>query len=84
MSALPLITVTDDGEFIFHEEAAELLQSSKCPISLVAIAGLYRTGKSYLMNVLTGNYKGFTVGSTVNACTKGWKYQIIFSRIYCK
>jgi hypothetical protein len=36
------------------------------------------------MNVLTGNYKGFTVGSTVNACTKGWKYQIIFSRIYCK
>ena len=71
MSALPLITVSDEGEFLLHEEAAALLESSKCPISIVAIAGLYRTGKSYLMNVLTGNSKGFDVGSTVNACTKG-------------
>ena len=71
MSALPLITVSDEGEFLLHEDAVELLQASKSPIALVAIAGLYRTGKSYLMNVLTGNSKGFDVGSTVNACTKG-------------
>ena len=72
MSALPLITIDDDsGEFLFHEEAAGILESCSTPVSLVAIAGLYRTGKSYLMNVLTGNARGFDVGSTVNACTKG-------------
>ena len=72
MSALPLITIDDEsGEFLFHQEAASVLESCKTSISLVAIAGLYRTGKSYLMNVLTGNAKGFDVGSTVNACTKG-------------
>ena len=74
MSALPLITVSDEGEFIFHEEAAKILNSSTCPVALVAIAGLYRTGKSYLMNVLTGNSRGFDVGSTINACTKGINY----------
>lgn len=71
MAAVPLITVSDEGEFIFHEEAAEILTACKTPIALVAIAGLYRTGKSFLMNVLSGNAKGFTVGNTVNACTKG-------------
>ena len=39
------------------------------------MAGLYRTGKSYLLNLLTKSTAtekgGFAVGSTVNACTKG-------------
>lgn len=36
-----------------------------------AVAGLYRTGKSYLLNQLLGEKVGFDVGGTVNACTKG-------------
>ena len=38
---------------------------------------MYRTGKSYLLNKLLLNKcsKGFTVGKTINACTKGlWLY----------
>jgi len=36
------------------------------------VAGLYRTGKSYLLNrMILNKEKGFGVGSTVNACTKG-------------
>ena len=31
----------------------------------------YRTGKSYLLNMLMGQTAGFQVGPTVNACTKG-------------
>jgi hypothetical protein len=36
------------------------------------VAGLYRTGKSYLLNrMLLNRPSGFGVGPTVNACTKG-------------
>jgi hypothetical protein len=36
------------------------------------VAGLYRTGKSYLLNrVLLNRSNGFGVGPTVNPCTKG-------------
>ena len=36
------------------------------------MAGLYRTGKSYLMNrVILNRSSGFGVGPTVNPCTKG-------------
>ena len=36
------------------------------------MAGLYRTGKSYLLNrVLMNRASGFGVGPTVNPCTKG-------------
>lgn len=43
----------------------------KGKIAVVAIAGLYRTGKSYLLNRILGKQKAFEVGGTVNACTKG-------------
>ena len=70
--ALPLITVENDGQFIVHEETLNLLKKQTNPIGIVGVAGLYRTGKSYLMNLLTGGgTSGFAVGSTVNACTKG-------------
>lgn len=36
------------------------------------MAGLYRTGKSYLLNrVLLNRSNGFGVGPSVNPCTKG-------------
>ena len=38
---------------------------------MVAVAGLYRTGKSSLLNFLLGRQSGFTVGPTVQACTRG-------------
>jgi hypothetical protein len=34
-------------------------------------AGMYRTGKSYILNMLMGRPAGFEVGPTVRACTKG-------------
>jgi len=47
------------------------MQQQSNSIGVVGVAGLYRTGKSYLLNLLTGCGSGFEVGSTVNACTKG-------------
>lgn len=38
---------------------------------MISVAGLYRTGKSYLLNrMLLSRSNGFGIGPTVNACTK--------------
>ncbi|XP_078236451.1 guanylate-binding protein 3-like isoform X2 [Pogona vitticeps] len=54
-----------------NPEALEILQNIQQPVVVVAIVGLYRTGKSYLMNKLAGQKKGFPLGATVQANTKG-------------
>ena len=53
-------------------QAIQFLRSIQGPIGVVSVAGLYRTGKSYLLNrVLLNRSNGFGVGPTVNPCTKG-------------
>ncbi|XP_061452743.1 guanylate-binding protein 1-like [Rhineura floridana] len=54
-----------------NQEALEVLQSIQQPVVVVAIVGLYRTGKSYLMNKLAGRKKGFSLGATIQAETMG-------------
>jgi len=75
VQALPLIT-EEEGKYVVCEEAVAMLETLSAPIAVVSIAGLWRTGKSYLLNHLSGangnaDGTGFTVGATVNACTKG-------------
>ncbi|WAR13705.1 GBP1-like protein [Mya arenaria] len=41
------------------------------PCVIVAIAGLYRTGKSYLMNLLANSQTGFAIGDSIESKTKG-------------
>jgi Guanylate-binding protein, N-terminal domain len=41
------------------------------PAAIVIIAGKYRTGKSFLMNQLSGLASGFSVGHTVESHTRG-------------
>ncbi|XP_038623197.1 guanylate-binding protein 1-like [Tachyglossus aculeatus] len=52
-------------------EALALLARLDQPVVVVAVAGLYRTGKSYLLNRLAGVRTGFSLGSTVQSHTKG-------------
>ncbi|XP_077192879.1 guanylate-binding protein 7-like isoform X2 [Paroedura picta] len=54
-----------------NQEALQLLERINQPVVVVAIVGLYRTGKSYLMNKLAGKDKGFSLGATIQANTKG-------------
>ena len=50
----------------------EFLRSIPQPLAVVGVAGMYRTGKSYLLNrVILNKGNGFGVGPTVNPCTKG-------------
>ncbi|KAJ7304021.1 hypothetical protein JRQ81_011540 [Phrynocephalus forsythii] len=55
-----------------NQEALGILQNIQQAVVVVAIVGLYRTGKSYLMNKLAGKDKGgFSLGATIQANTKG-------------
>lgn len=71
---IPFVMLSDDSTFEIAPEAVAYLKQIKGSVAVVSIAGLYRTGKSYLLNLLLGRDRAeamFNVGATVNACTKG-------------
>ena len=41
------------------------------PLVIISVAGIYRKGKSYLLNCLLGKQDWFPLGSTVQSATKG-------------
>jgi len=58
--------------FELNEEAKTHLSQLAGPLGICAVAGMYRTGKSYLLNrMLLDRSNGFGVGPTINPCTKG-------------
>ncbi|XP_067874544.1 guanylate-binding protein 1-like [Heterodontus francisci] len=66
-----LIENSDSGELRVNQEAVSILSEISQPVVVVAIVGLYRTGKSYLMNKLARKQRGFSLGSTIQSQTKG-------------
>lgn len=60
--------------FEISEEAKQMFKNLEGQFGVVSVAGMYRTGKSYLLNkVLLDRKKdedGFGVGPSVNPCTK--------------
>lgn len=71
--AIPLIIFNEEKRiFEINEEGRSFLSHLTGPIGVVAVAGMYRTGKSYLLNrMLLDRSDGFGVGPTINPCTKG-------------
>jgi hypothetical protein len=65
------IDIEEDGTCSLNPEAVDMLCSIKEDVCVVSVAGLYRTGKSFLLNRLLGLQEGFEIGPTVNPCTKG-------------
>lgn len=72
--SIPFVTF-DKGHFDVNPEAVAFLESlGAAKLSVVALAGPYRHGKSFLLNRVVLEHppgEGFSVGETVNACTKG-------------
>ena len=77
MQTASFITLnTDTKEWQLVEEGVELLKTIEEPVTVVAVAGLYRTGKSYFLNCVAGttgakSTTGPRVGSTSESCTRG-------------
>ncbi|XP_078507508.1 guanylate-binding protein 3-like [Lissotriton helveticus] len=66
-----LIGNIESAQLEVMQDALEILNRIDQPVVVVAIVGLYRTGKSYLMNQLAGKKKGFSLGATIQSHTKG-------------
>ncbi|XP_039509528.1 guanylate-binding protein 1-like [Pimephales promelas] len=49
-----LVDTGSDGKLCVQESALQILTQIQQPVVVVAVVGLYRTGKSYLMNRLAG------------------------------
>lgn len=60
-----------DNNLKISEDVMAQISSIDVTLNVVAVCGLYRTGKSYLMNRLANERKGFSLGSTVRSETKG-------------
>ena len=60
------------GQFVINQEAFEVIRQLPNPLGVISVAGMYRTGKSYLLNrMLLNRSGGFSVGPSINPCTKG-------------
>ena len=47
-----LVSINSFGKLVLHYEAIAYLKALKSPLSILSIAGPYRTGKSFLLNSL--------------------------------
>ena len=69
---LKLVDIKEDGLFEITSEGISFLSSLKNQtIAVLSVTGPYRSGKSFLANLIMNNMGGFKVGATINACTKG-------------
>lgn len=72
IQAIPLLSYSPDNKkFLFSQEAESFLLNIHKPFGVLTVAGMYRTGKSYLLNKILLGKNGFNVGPTINPCTKG-------------
>uniref|UniRef100_A0A452T1E6 Guanylate-binding protein 6-like n=1 Tax=Ursus maritimus TaxID=29073 RepID=A0A452T1E6_URSMA len=71
MTAPICLVENNNMQLSVNQTAVQILEDISQPVVVVAIVGLYRTGKSYLMNRLAGQNRGFPLGSTVQSKTKG-------------
>lgn len=71
MEAPVCLVENENEELRVNSKAINILERITQPVVVVAIVGLYRTGKSYLMNRLAGQNHGFNLGTTVRSETKG-------------
>ncbi len=53
-----LIDTASVGKLCVQQSALQVLEQIQQPVVVVAVVGLYRTGKSYLMNRLAGKQTG--------------------------
>jgi hypothetical protein len=67
----PFIITHHNGSLEIKPNVFEYLNNVTKPLVIISVAGLYRTGKSYLLNRLLGKEVGFPLGSTVQSATKG-------------
>jgi hypothetical protein len=65
------MTLSPQGKIELNVDALTFIRSIQKNISAISIIGPYRSGKSYLLNRIAGQQKGFSLGGSTNPCTQG-------------
>ncbi|WAR13930.1 GBP2-like protein, partial [Mya arenaria] len=65
-----LICASEDNTLKVCNDVLDEISHIDKPCVVVAIAGLYRTGKSFLMNRIANEQTGFVLGDTIESTTK--------------
>ena len=68
---IEFIKIDNEGKCELTEEAEQMLSKINSNLAVICIAGIYRSGKSYLLNRLLGRQDGFEIGPNITSCTKG-------------
>ena len=68
---IEFIKIDNEGKCKLTKEAEEMLSKIESNLAVICIAGIYRSGKSYLLNRLLGRQDGFEIGPNITSCTKG-------------
>eukprot|EP00698_Gefionella_okellyi_P018020 TRINITY_DN5367_c0_g1_i1.p1 TRINITY_DN5367_c0_g1~~TRINITY_DN5367_c0_g1_i1.p1 ORF type:complete len:837 (-),score=236.76 TRINITY_DN5367_c0_g1_i1:20-2530(-) len=68
--AIPFIQF-NKGAWSINPEGAQVLRGVTGKVAVIAVAGMYRTGKSYVLNRLMGKQHGFDIGPSIQPCTRG-------------
>lgn len=68
---IQFITIDNYGICQLTKESEQLISKINSNVAIICIAGIYRSGKSYLLNRLLGRQDGFEIGPTIASCTKG-------------
>lgn len=68
---IQFITIDNNGICQLTKESEQLISKINSNVAVICIAGIYRSGKSYLLNRLLGRQDGFEIGPTIASCTKG-------------
>lgn len=83
---IQLISIDSEGKCLLTKEAEEFINSIKSNLAIICVSGLYRTGKSYLLNRILNRQSGFEIGGTIKSCTKGiwiWSETIKIDNFEC-
>ena len=68
----PIQLISQENEkFRINNQALDILKSLNGSIAICSVVGPYRTGKSYILNLLLNRPNGFVLGAKLVSCTRG-------------
>ena len=78
---IQLISLDENKKLVVHERALNILRRLRGNVAVCVVVGPYRTGKSYILNLLLNRSDGFDLGDSVLPCKHGiwmWDKPITF------
>ena len=76
--AIQLLKVDSNLKFVINQEATKLFSEETNEFSVISVVGPSRTGKSFLLNKISGVHDAFITDSKTYSCTKGLLVYSIF------